>query len=101
MTFNGLNRKRVKYGYACGRCQWLRRYLMGHIAKLAGCYLKLATKDADIPRRVESDGYPIARNSADLQDDVVPDVNPFADFSTEHQHDLKLLCSSSNSVKSG
>jgi hypothetical protein len=57
------------------------------IAKFAGWSLQLTSKNPDVARSIERYGHPIARNPADLQDDVVPDVNPFADFSTEHQHD--------------
>ena len=89
MAFNWLNRQMMKDGDASGRGQRRRSVLgmRGGTAELAGRALKLASEDSDVPRSVERHGYPITRNPADLQNDVVPDVNPFADFSTEHQHD--------------
>jgi hypothetical protein len=89
VAFNRLNRQMMKDGDVCGRSQRLRCFFaMGSgIAEFAGWPFQLAPQNSDVPRRVERDGNPIPGDPADLQDDVIPDVNPFAYFSTEHQHD--------------
>jgi hypothetical protein len=59
--------------------------------EFAGRSLQFAAKDADGSRRIECQSYPISGDPSDLQDDVISHVNPFTNFSTEHQH-LKTPC---------
>jgi hypothetical protein len=83
-----MDRNMVQKGYAVGS-----RTTIGGIMVVRAWRLKLPSgriqfspQDADVPGSVQGQGYPVAGDPADLQNNAVPYVNPFTDFSTEHQH---------------
>jgi hypothetical protein len=90
MSFNRPRRKVVKGCKSGRRNQRLGRFIAFAIGRpeLPRRPFQLPSQYTDVPRRIECHRHPIARDSADLQNDIVPDVYPFADFTTEHQHDL-------------
>lgn len=51
-----------------------------------GRTFQLASEDPHIPRCVERQSHSISGDPANLQNDIVSDVNPFTDFSTKNQH---------------
>lgn len=54
--------------------------------ELPGCTFQLASEDTHIPRCIKCQCHSITRDPANLQNDVISDVNPFTDFSTKNQH---------------
>jgi hypothetical protein len=89
MASNGRRRQVLKHGKVGRRNQLLGRLVAFWVwrPEFPRRPFQLTSQNTNFSRCIESNCHSIARNPADFQHDIVPDVNPFADFSTEHQHD--------------
>jgi hypothetical protein len=45
---------------------------------------QFAAKDSHVPRRFQRQRHAISRNPPDLKHDIITDMDPFTNFSTEH-----------------
>jgi hypothetical protein len=89
----------IEHRHVIGGGSGVRRRMafVARNAKFPSGRFQLTPEDPNGPRRVQRQRYPIAGNPADLQNDVIPHVNPFTDFSTKHQH-FKNSLPEANSV---
>jgi hypothetical protein len=84
MAFNGRRRQGLEHGKVGRRNQLLGRLVAFWVwrPEFPRRPFQLTSQNTNVSRRIECHRDPIARNPADFQNDIVSDVNPFADFST-------------------